>query len=300
MRSKHVRGSVRSGTSAETSARGSMLGRLPGSLRSTGLAGLGLVGVTVGVLTWAVPALARQEVSTHPQCQAGKIQCVHHVIKEMDKRYQKLARDCDHDAIFALVYLRTTEKYQETATTLGYEDVTDVTREDSLFADYYFRAYDAYHDGIGSVPPAWQIAFDAAAAGSQTVAGDAFLGINAHIQRDLAFTLYDIHLGGNPVSKHDHDLVNVFLAQVDVAEEIIETYDPYYPTGGDPNLIPAWREQAWQNFVALRDAPTAAARAVVTAQIEAVSAAYAVQFAQIFAIPAGGAAIRDAFCEAHH
>jgi hypothetical protein len=92
----------------------------------------------------------------------------------------------------------------------------------------------------------------------------------------------------------------VFLAQVDVAEEIIETYDPNYPTGGDPNLIPAWREQAWQNFVALRDAPNAAARAAVAAQIEAISAAYAMQFAQIFSIPAGGAAIRDAFCEANN
>lgn len=250
------------------------------------------------VATWVVPASARQELSGHPQCQAGKLQCVHHVIKEMERRYERLADACDHDAIFALVYLRTTETYQETAPTLGYEDITKVTREDALFADYYFRAYDAYHEG-GSVPPAWQIAFDAAGARTQTVAGDAFLGINAHIQRDLAFTLYDIYVAGNAVSKHDHDLVNLFLAQVDVATEIIETYDPNYPVGGDPNLIPAWREQAWQNFVALRDAPDAAGRAAVAAQIEAVSAAYAQQFAQIFAMPPGGVPVRDAYCQAN-
>ena len=49
--------------------------------------------------------------------------------------------------------------YGETAPTLGYADVNSVTREDALFADYYFRAYDAYHGcGHGFVPPAWQIA----------------------------------------------------------------------------------------------------------------------------------------------
>lgn len=249
-------------------------------------------------LTWALPASARQDVSTYPQCQAGNIQCVHHVIQKMKQRYRALAKDCDHDAIFALVYLRTTEKYQETALTLGYDDVASVTREDSVFADYYFRAYDAYHEGA-AVPPVWQIAFDAAEDRTVSVAGDAFLGINAHIQRDLAFTLYDIYAGGNPVSKHDHDLVNVFLAQVDVAEEIIQKYDPDYPTAGDPNLIPAWREQAWQNFVALRDAPDGAARAMVAAQIEAVAAAYAQQFAQIFAISSVAADARDAYCQAN-
>lgn len=256
--------------------------------------------IAIALGMWASPALATREVSQLPQCKQGKLQCVHHVISEMDKRYRKLQKACDHDAVFALVYLRTTETYQATAPMLGYDDVSSVTREDSLFADYYFRAYDAYHSGEGYVPPAWQIAFDAATARTQTVAGSAFLGINAHIQRDLAFTLYDLHLAGNGVSKHDHDLVNVFLAQVDVASEIIAHYDPAYPTGGDPNLIPAWREQAWQNFVALRDAPDDNARALVAAQIEAIAAAYALQFAQLFALPPGvGSDARDAYCEAN-
>lgn len=244
--------------------------------------------------------MARQDVSTHPQCQAGKLQCVHHVIKEMEQRYRKLARACDHDAIFALVYLRTTQTYKQTATTLGYHDVAAVTREDALFATYYFRAYDAYHEGFGTVPPAWQIAFDAATAGAVTAAGDALLGINAHIQRDLAFTLYDVYVTGNLVGKHDHDLVNVFLARVDVAAEVIEKYDPHYTATGDPNLIPAWREQAWQNFMALRDAPDAAARAAVVEQIEGVAAAYALQFVQLFSAAPETVTFRDAYCEANN
>lgn len=254
--------------------------------------------LTIASLMFAASALGQPETSDRPQCQVGAFQCVHHVIQEMEQRYNRLSRDCDHDAIFALVYLRTTEKYQETALDLGFQNVSSVTREDALFADYYFRAYDAYHAGQGGVPLAWQIAFDAATSKTVTVAGNAFLGINAHIQRDLAFTLYDLSLRGQSVSKHDHDLVNTFLAQVDVATEMMERYDPAYPTGGDPNLIPAWREQAWQNFVALRDAPNAQARATVAATIEGVAAAYAQQFAQIFALPNGDSTARDAYCAA--
>lgn len=260
------------------------------------LCGSGML--TIAGLTFAASSLGQPDTSQRPQCQSGAFQCVHHVIQEMDKRYKRLSRDCDHDAIFALVYLRTTEKYQETALDLGFQDVSSVTREDALFADYYFRAYDAYHGGEGGVPLAWQIAFDAATAQTLTVAGNAFLGINAHIQRDLAFTLYDLHLRGQAVSKHDHDLVNTFLAQVDVATEMMERYDPGYPTGGDPTLIPAWREQAWQNFVALRDAPTPEARASVAAAIEGIAAAYAQQFTQIFALPNGDSTARNAYCAA--
>ncbi len=251
-----------------------------------------------GAASWLAHA---GEVSEKPQCQAGELQCVHHVVQEMDARFRKLANTCDHDAIFALVYLRTTEKYGETAESIGYADASSVTREDSLFADYYFRAYDAYHDQTGGVPPAWQIAFDFAESRALTAAGNAFLGINAHIQRDLPFTLYDLYLRGYPVSYEDHTLVNNFLAQVDVAPELVERFDPTYPVGGDSNLIILWRELAWQNFVALRDAPDDATRAAVAAQIEQNAAGFALYFASQTAYPPGtDSSARDAYCAANN
>lgn len=256
-----------------------------------------LVGASVVTTATAEP----KGVSDKPQCQAGVLQCVHHVTTEMTKRFKKLKKDCDHDAIFSLLYLRTTETYGATAETIGYSDVNSVTREDAQFADYYFRAYDAYHDDSGVVPPAWQIAFSAAAAKSLTAQGNALLGINAHIQRDLPFTLYDLYVQGHPVSYADHTLVNNFLAQVDVAPEIIATFDPTYPPGNDLSTIIAWRELAWQNFVALRDAPNAVARAAVAAAIENYAAGAAAFFAQLTAYPPGSNSdTRDAFCEAHN
>lgn len=267
---------------------------------------------TLALRTWVAGALSaslltgsasaknpNHLVADARQCRAGNISCVDRVIREMDRRFRKLARACDHDSIFALAYLRTTEVYRETAETLGYEDVASVTREDAVFADYYFQAYDAYHQANGSVPPAWQIAFDAAAARTLSAQGNAFVGFSAHIQRDLPFVLYDLYVQGHPVSHHDHTLVNDFLAQVDVAPEIIARFDPTYPPGGDIALIAAWRETAWQNFERLRDA-TPAERAVIAAEIEAAAAAAGAFIVSITAYPPGSdSSERDAYCEGH-
>ncbi len=264
-------------------------------------------------LALLVNNVSAHEVSKKKHCQSGDIKCVHHVVKAMSKRFKKLAKSCDHDAIFSLVYLRTTEVYGETAESIGYADVSSITREDALFADYYFRAYDSYHHnkkagkkrkGRGrcqgkevELPLAWKIAFDAAEARSVTASGNALLGINAHIQRDLPFTLYELHLQGNPVSYEDHTLVNKFLAQVDSAEEIIRDFDPTYPQGGDSSGIFYWRELAWQNYVALRDAPTDEARALVAAGIELRAAQAATYFAASTAYPVGtDSSERDDYC----
>lgn len=244
---------------------------------------------------------AETEVSDRRACRAGEARCVHFVLQEMKKRFRKLRRDCDHDAIFSLLYLRTTETFGETLDTIGYADPASVIREDALFADYYFRAFDAFHDGEGVVPPAWQVAFTAAEDRAVQSTGNALLAFNAHIQRDLPFVLYDLHTRGTPVSHDDHTLVNDFLAQVDATAEVAALFDPTFDDASDPEalfqLIVSWRELAFTNFVRLRDAPTPEARAAVAAEIEAYTAAVAAGIAQSTAYPSGtDSSARDAFC----
>jgi hypothetical protein len=252
----------------------------------------------------AATADADREVSEKRACQLGNERCVDLVIKHMERRQRPLARRCDHDAIFALFYLRTTETFRATLDEIGYADRAAVIREDAIFADYYFRAFDAFHRGDGAAPPAWQIAFTAAAERTVSSNGDALLGFNAHIQRDLPFVLHELHLRGTPVSHEDHTLVNDFLAQVDVVPEVVERFDPTFDdAGGDPEaffqLIVSWRELAFQNYLRLRDAPTAEARAAVAAEIEGTAAAVAAGIAQLTALPPGSdSSARDAYCAA--
>jgi hypothetical protein len=261
------------------------------------------LGLAVSLLVAASATSRADDVSDRRACELGKPRCVERVIKEMDRRLGKLARRCDHDAIFAVLYLRTTEKFRDTLDTIGYGDPSSVVREDGLFADYYFRAFDAFHGGRGDAPPAWDIAFSAARDRAVQSPGNALLGFNAHIQRDLPFVLYELHVRGNPISHEDHTLVNNFLAQVDATAEVVARFDPAFDDNADPvalfQLIVSWREQAFGNFERLRDAPTPAARAQVAAEIEAFTAAVAHGIMQATAYPPGSnSSARDAFCEA--
>ncbi|MEO1186669.1 MAG: DUF5995 family protein [Cyanobacteria bacterium J06636_27] len=119
----------------------------------------------------------------------SKPECLELVIQEMERRYEPLEAQQDRDGIFALSYLRTTEKLQQLLDSVGFENPTSIVREDALFADYYFEAYDNYHLNTGNVPQGWKIAFDAAENQSVTGTGNLSLGSSAHILRDLPFVL---------------------------------------------------------------------------------------------------------------
>lgn len=255
------------------------------------------------LLCIAAPASAhegRREVSETFVCQQGWPRCVDRVVRQMTRRFDHLARRCDHDAIFALTYLRTTEIFRATLRETGYQEPRDVIRQDALFADFYFRAFDAYHRGTGPVPPAWQIAFDAAENRTLTAAGNALLGFNAHINRDLPLTLYELFLNGTPISEEDHFVVNDFLAQVDFTQEIIDRFDPNYPTEGDSAFIFEWRNTAWINYQRLVNAADAAEVEAISAEIEATAASIAQLFVLTTAYPPGeDSTARDDYCRAN-
>lgn len=262
-------------------------------------------GVLLGLAMGAACALhvepAFADVSFRLACRVGDPRCVDLVIEQMQRRFTPLARRCDHDAVFALLYLRTTQKFDETLLGLGYTDVRAVVREDALFAAYYFRAFDAYQRRIGFVPPAWQIALAAAEARAVSGIGNALLGMNAHIQRDLPFVLDELDRRGHPVSYEDHTRINVFLAEVEAAAELAARFDPAFAVGIDPavlqQLIASWRDLAFANYLRLRGAASLGAWLTVAADIERYAADMARAFAQQTAYPAGtDSAARDAHC----
>ena len=118
------------------------------------------------VLNWPqlLPGLTEgYDPNSENDCKAGKIQCVDSVLREMDRRFAPLADRCDHNSMFALLYLRVTGQYREQvgAPSDFFTDERFVNHEDAVFARYYFDAQDAWNrDGSG--PRAWQIAFSAA------------------------------------------------------------------------------------------------------------------------------------------
>lgn len=248
--------------------------------------------------------------TTTEPCPSGSTGCVDAVVEEMARRYGALG--CDHDAVFALTYLLTTEGYREAVSDPRFfDDNAFVNNQDVVFADYYFRAFDDWHGGdTGEVPPAWRVAFDAARERDVTGLGNIFLGMNAHIRRDLPFVLDSIGLTApdGTSRKRDHDRVNDILRSVqdEVLATAAERHDPAVDDvtlGGlalDEDLliqvILTWREEAWRKAELLANAPTGQARAEVAGWIEREAAATAGLIRTLFSDP--DPSTRDAHCRA--
>jgi hypothetical protein len=271
-------------------------------------------------LDW--PALLPSLVDTFDpnsanDCVAGRPHCVDATIAEMRRRFASLGQSCDHNAVFALAYLRTTQTYEWARNQPGYfQDTPWVNHEDAVFAKYYFAAYDAWAAGNrAQVPQAWLMAFDGAAARKLTGSGDLLLGMNAHVNRDLPFALAAIGIvtPSGQTRKPDHDKVNQFLNTVlqPLLLEESARLDPTVNAVSTPfgagytglfQLLAAWREDAWRYAEQLVDAPTPDARAQVAQTIEtnAANQAATLAAANSYDPPATTTDARDAFCAAHN
>jgi len=258
------------------------------------------VGLALAIAHWVKPATAdppfiswsgllpglttTYEPSSSNLCAAGQLGCVDAVIQEMTTRFDALDSTCNHNAIFALTYLRTTEAYRVAVVEPGFfSDPYFINHQDALFAKYYFDAWDEYRAAhLANVPRAWQLAFKAADQKRVTGLGNMLLGMSAHVNRDLPYVLAAIGLVKPDGSsrKPDHDQVNVFLNRVvePLIDEAAARYDPTVDdtqVDGTPidetallQLLVAWREQAFRNAELLVSAPTPAARALVEQAIE--------------------------------
>ena len=298
--------------------------------------GIGLLAVLlacVSALTDASPAQAEDptfvdwtsllpsftdtyDPSSENDCVAGKPSCIDKTIREMQKRFNPLGQSCSHNAVFSLAYLRTTQTYKWARDQAGFfVDTPYVNHEDAVFAKYYFDAWDDWSSGRrASVPRAWLIAFDAAAGRQVSGSGSLFLGMSAHVNRDLPFVLASIGLTfpDGTSRKADHDKVNQFLnAVLDplLAEEAAR-FDPASDDARDPlllgyttsfQLLAAWRETAWRNAERLVNAPDAAARAQVAQSIEnyATGVAMMLTAAEAYVPPFTSTTARDNFCASH-
>lgn len=265
-----------------------------------------------------LPGLTDAYVPTSANdCVAGRPDCVRAAIQEMRRRFEPLGRSCDHDAVFALAYLRTTQTYQWATEQSGFfAEMPWMNHYDAVFAKYYLRAHDDYVAGRRTdVPEAWLVAFDAARDHNVSGSGSLLLGMNAHVNRDLAFVLAAIGLVqvDGTSRKPDHDRVNQFLNLVmqPLLRELATRFDPDvidvptpFGTGYTAllQLLVLWREAAWRNAELLVSAPTELARSLIAQQIETDAGveAHSIAVANTYLPPLTSSAVRDAYCRAHN
>ena len=273
-----------------------------------------LGGVTGAVeqtlLTWnqILPGLTPGYDPGDPNpCKSGKPQCVDAVEKEMERRLEPLADSCDHNAMFAILYYRVTDKIGQAIRRDDFFDTPGyVGHVGGVFAQYYFDAYDAWASGAGT-NRAWEIALDAARDKEVTGLGNLMLGMSAHINRDLPYVLSSIGMTkpDGTSRKPDHDKVNEVLyeAYLPAMQEAQRRFDP--SVSGDEQTaafamqaVIGWREEAWRWAERLDAAESDAERAMISQMIEARAEAEQQLMKATFA--ASDSSERDAHCAAHH
>ena len=179
-----------------------------------------------------------------------------------------LSRD-DRRAVFLSIYARMTESVHQGLARGAFADPDWMDRYLVTFADYYRRAFVAFERGdVDSVPDPWRVAFGSALGGDALVVQDAFLGVNAHINYDLAFTLADVGVDPRRPQKYaDHLAINdVLAALVDLQQAAL--VDLYAEGLGDVDAalgaldesmtlrsMTQGRELAWRIAVVLADVP---------------------------------------------
>jgi hypothetical protein len=272
------------------------------------------------MVNWAalLPSWSNQYLpSSSNACVAGQVSCVDAIIREMYRRLDPLASSCDHNAVFQLAYLRITEAIRRAIDDpTFFDDPRYLAHEDGVFAKYYFDAYDDWAaERRSRVPPAWLIAFDAAAERKVSGAGNLLLGVSTHINRDLAFTLYNVGLTTleGVTRKPDHDRVNEVINSVvdPILAEEAARFDPTIDDAATPlglsytalyELVILWRETAWRNAERLTNATTETERARVAQEIEEYAAEWArtIAFQTAYSPPLTSSSPRDAWCAENH
>ena len=215
-------------------------------------------------------------------CQAATAACLAIVVEEMEARIDLLG--CRHTAPFAFTYLETTRFVAARVADPGFFLAPHtITQLDALFAKLYFDAFDNWHSGRhDEVPGAWQLAFQAADEGTTSAATDVFLGMNAHISRDLAYAVAQVVGAGTGMldDPADYQRVNDVLAEVQgpLLAGAAERYDPRLAEL--PSLIPSdtglssvgllasWRDRSFELGHQLAGASTPEERDAIAAEIE--------------------------------
>ncbi len=189
------------------------------------------------------------------------------VIDRMQLMVDQWDSENDRRVIFLSCYQMMTANMLQAVADQEFEDPVWVTKLLHDFADYYFTALDAYNSGQPHTPAIWKMTFEAAQRPRTHVLQHLVLGVNAHINYDLVFVIYDIlheewpqlSAADRQMRYRDHCHVNEIIYQtIDcVQDKVVERYSPAMDIVDKVfltvdewllyRLISKWRDQVWTN-----------------------------------------------------
>jgi hypothetical protein len=189
------------------------------------------------------------------------LKTIDEVIEAMENLENELQNtDMNNLIAFNHTYLIITKAVQQQLGKDYFHDDALMHRFDSHFAKYYFDALKKYVEGK-KCAPAWKLLFDKCKENSLYQFMYMAMGVNAHVNNDLPFTIFDIIK--DPEYIKDYMKVNVLIKKSIV--EVVDFLDDRNPHIQFLKhttkifhevvlyiIITIWRKRAWNNYVQLK------------------------------------------------
>ncbi|WP_217548567.1 DUF5995 family protein [Streptomyces sp. GbtcB6] len=175
---------------------------------------------------------------------------------------QEAGRAGDRAGYFAALYRQVTVEIRTAIHSGLFEDGARMDRFDTLFGNRYFDAYDAWRRNRGG-PRCWRETFGLLDDADTIIVQHLLLGVNAHINLDLAIAAARTSPGSSiRTLQHDFQLINDILARVVLAvQDSVDALSPFMSlldrAGGrtDEQIldfsIRQSRQEAWHNALLL-------------------------------------------------
>jgi hypothetical protein len=114
---------------------------------------------------------------------------------------------------FAALYRQVTLEVKRGIAAGRFDDGARMDRFDTAFGNRYFAALHTWEQG-DEAPKSWQIAFDLLTNDDTILLQHLLLGVNAHINLDLAVAAVEVADGNLPALARDYEQINDILADV--------------------------------------------------------------------------------------
>ena len=141
---------------------------------------------------------------------------IENVLNKMDDIVDQCKQQNLRTGYFAVLYRFVTQRIKKGIDNGEFDDNDRMEKLDTLFAQRFFDAFDAYYNSSGKpVTTSWQHAFDSANSPDYIVMQHMLLGINAHINLDLGIAAAETMEGEDLELIHDdYDHINAILASL--------------------------------------------------------------------------------------
>jgi hypothetical protein len=138
------------------------------------------------------------------------------VIRKMDAIVEQCSRENLRAGYFAVLYRLVTICIKEEIEAGNFDDNERMERLDTIFAQRFFDAFDAYYNDSGDeLTQSWHRAFEAAESNRFIIMQHLLLGINAHINLDLGIAAAQTMECENlEIIHNDYNRINAILASL--------------------------------------------------------------------------------------